>query len=62
MSETRSTLLSECGAYEYEFSLAWEPTLQPVLFVMLNSNTDDYERRHDGRTTERCKSFARTWG
>lgn len=60
--ETRSSMLSDCGAYEYEFRLTWEPTLPPVLFVMLNPSMDDYEKGRDGRTTERCKSFARAWG
>lgn len=55
-------MLSDCAAYEYEFRLTWEPTLPPVLFVMLNPSLDDYERGRDGRTTERCKNFARAWG
>lgn len=59
---TRSTMLSECGAYEYEFRMTWEPTHPQVLFVMLNPSMDDYEKGRDGRTTERCKSFARAWG
>lgn len=57
-----STVLSTCGTYEYEFRRSWDPTLPQALFVMLNPSMDDYDKGRDGRTTERCKNFARSWG
>lgn len=56
----KSAIISECGEYRYTLERAWDESLPPVAFVMLNPSTAD--ATEDDPTIRRCIGFARSWG
>ncbi|MEO1593063.1 MAG: DUF1643 domain-containing protein [Cyanobacteria bacterium J06632_22] len=55
----RAALFDPTGQYRYSLSRHWQPSGQPVVFVMLNPSRADAER--DDPTIRACMQFARLW-
>lgn len=55
----RSAAISRCGQYRYELVRAWDLTLPPAVFLMLNPSTANAE--DDDPTIRKCLGFAGRW-
>lgn len=62
MLEYTSTeaVLSDCGNYRYSLTREWDPTLDTLLWIMLNPSTADASE--DDPTIRRVVGFSRQWG
>lgn len=63
---TPVAVFSTCGAYRYQLASRWDPTKDPLVWVMLNPSKAG-QTRPDGKvetdmTYAKCCGFAERWG
>jgi len=57
---TKGAILSDDGLYRYKLNREWAPSLQKMVWIMLNPSTADAEV--DDPTIRRCMGFAKREG